>query len=65
MVSASALAGFSFVALGLVLTPGPNMAYLVSRSICQGRRAGFVSLAGVAAGFVVYMLLPPSASRPS
>lgn len=44
------------IALGLVLTPGPNMMYLVSRSLGQGRRAGLVSLAGVAAGFVVYLL---------
>ncbi|WJV54787.1 LysE family translocator [Prodigiosinella aquatilis] len=48
--------GFAFIALGLVLTPGPNMVYLISRSICQGRMAGLVSLLGVAAGFVFYML---------
>ncbi|HHT1166735.1 LysE family translocator [Klebsiella michiganensis] len=47
---------FALVALGLVLTPGPNMIYLISRSICQGRRAGLVSLGGVALGFVFYML---------
>lgn len=57
MVSLTALAAFSVVALGMVLTPGPNMAYLVSRSICQGRIAGLISLGGVALGFVVYMLL--------
>ena len=38
-----------------MLTPGPNMIYLVSRSISQGRRAGLVSLLGVAAGFGVYL----------
>jgi threonine/homoserine/homoserine lactone efflux protein len=48
---------FAAIALGMVLTPGPNMAYLVSRSICQGRLAGFVSLGGVALGFFTYMLL--------
>jgi threonine/homoserine/homoserine lactone efflux protein len=41
----------------MVLTPGPNMAYLVSRTICQGREAGLVSLGGVGIGFVVYVLL--------
>ncbi|MXG88947.1 LysE family transporter [Nocardioides sp. YIM 123512] len=41
----------------MVLTPGPNMVYLVSRSIGQGRRAGLVSLGGTAVGFVVYLLL--------
>nr|WP_232355825.1 LysE family translocator [Burkholderia vietnamiensis] len=39
----------------MALTPGPNMLYLISRSICQGRRAGLVSLGGVALGFVFYM----------
>ncbi|MDN0075548.1 LysE family translocator [Crenobacter sp. SG2303] len=47
---------FALVALGMVLTPGPNMIYLISRSLCQGRQAGFVSLGGVALGFVFYLL---------
>ena len=47
---------FALVALGMVLTPGPNMIYLISRSICQGRSAGLISLGGVALGFVFYML---------
>lgn len=55
MVDAGALLGIALVALGLVLTPGPNMVYLVSRSVAQGRRAGLVSLLGVAAGFGVYL----------
>lgn len=49
--------GFAAVALAMVLTPGPNMAYLVSRTICQGRSAGLISLGGVGIGFVVYVLL--------
>ncbi len=52
-----ALLTFSLIALGMVLTPGPNMIYLISRSICQGPRAGLISLAGVAVGFIVYMLM--------
>lgn len=32
------------------------MVYLISRSICQGRTAGLISLGGVALGFVFYML---------
>jgi threonine/homoserine/homoserine lactone efflux protein len=31
------------------------MIYLISRSLCQGRRAGLVSLGGVALGYVFYM----------
>lgn len=40
----------------MVLTPGPNMIYVLSRSICQGRSAGVISLFGVIAGFIVHML---------
>jgi threonine/homoserine/homoserine lactone efflux protein len=56
MPNTSALLGFALVSLGLVLTPGPNMIYLISRSITQGPAAGLVSLGGVALGFVFYML---------
>ncbi|MGQ2970403.1 MAG: LysE family translocator [Allorhizobium sp.] len=57
MPSLPAFLAFSLICLGMVLTPGPNMIYLVSRSICQGPMAGLISLGGVALGFVVYMLL--------
>lgn len=50
------LAGFALIALGMVLTPGPNMIYLISRSICQGPAAGLISLGGVALGFLFYMV---------
>ena len=56
MPSTSSLLGFALISLGLVLTPGPNMIYLISRSITQGPAAGIVSLGGVALGFVFYML---------
>ncbi|MFB7494634.1 LysE family translocator [Streptomyces sp. NPDC056161] len=56
MVETSGLLGVAAVALGMVLTPGPNMVYLVSRSITQGRRAGMISLGGVALGFLAYLL---------
>lgn len=56
MPHSSSLIGFALLALGMVLTPGPNMVYVVSRSICQGRRAGLVSLGGVALAFLIYML---------
>jgi len=46
---------FTGAALLMVLTPGPNMIYLISRSICQGRMAGVTSLVGVVAGFLVHM----------
>ncbi len=56
MPDAKTWIAFCLVCLGMALTPGPNMLYLVSRSICQGKWAGIVSLAGTAAGFVVYLV---------
>lgn len=46
-----------FVAVGgmLALTPGPNMVYVMSRSVSQGPRAGLTSLAGVMLGYLTYM----------
>ena len=55
MPTLTSLIAFALVALGMVITPGPNMIYLVSRSICQGPRAGLVSLGGIALGFVIYL----------
>ncbi|OSM94312.1 MULTISPECIES: LysE family translocator [Lonsdalea] len=52
----SNLVTFALISLGLVLTPGPNMIYLISRSLCQGPKAGLISLGGVALGFVFYMM---------
>jgi len=48
MPHTSALLGFALVCLGLVLTPGPNMIYLITRSITQGPAAGIVSLGDLA-----------------
>jgi threonine/homoserine/homoserine lactone efflux protein len=56
MLGAQELGWFAVAALVLVLTPGPNMIYCVSRTLCQGRMAGLVSLAGVLLGFVAHLL---------
>ena len=56
MIPFSDLVLFAGAALLMVLSPGPNMVYLISRSICQGRKAGVISLFGVVAGFLVHML---------
>lgn len=55
MPDMTSLMAFACVALGMALTPGPNMLYLISRSLCQGRAASLISLGGVALGFVFYM----------
>ncbi|MGW4446257.1 LysE family translocator [Streptomyces sp. NPDC004682] len=57
MISTAAAGGMALVELGMALTPGPNMMYLVSRSVSQGRAAGLVSLVGTGVGFLVYMTL--------
>lgn len=56
MISNSAFFVFVGAALLMALTPGPNMIYLVSRSLCQGRTAGVTSWFGVVLGFTVHML---------
>jgi len=56
MLAPQELMLFALAALLLVLTPGPNMVYCISRSLTQGPRAGLLSLAGVLAGFGVHLL---------
>jgi len=48
---------FAGAALVMVLTPGPNMMYLVSRCLCQGKGAARLSLVGVAAGFLFHLTI--------
>ena len=48
---------FAVAVLLLVLTPGPVWIYLISRTLAQGRRAGYFSLLGVLAGVVLHVLL--------
>ena len=55
MIAPHDLLIFALASLVMVLTPGPNMVYCVSRSICQDRAAGMISLCGVAVGFLVHM----------
>ena len=47
---------FAFAVLLLALTPGPVWIYLISRTLTQGRRAGYFSLIGVMAGVLVHLL---------
>lgn len=56
MIPLTDLLLFAAAAFVMVLTPGPNMVYLLSRSISQGRTAGVISLFGVVTGFFVHML---------
>ena len=47
---------FALACLALTVTPGPDMLLLASRSISQGPKAGFASLAGVQAGTYCHAL---------
>jgi threonine/homoserine/homoserine lactone efflux protein len=48
---------FVIAALILVISPGPNMIYLISRSITQGKKSGLISLAGVVCGFLFHIIM--------
>ncbi|GGJ04957.1 LysE family translocator [Paenibacillus hunanensis] len=56
MLDLTTMIGFALVALGMVCAPGPNMIYLLSRSITQGRVAGVTSLLGIMLAFTVYII---------
>jgi threonine/homoserine/homoserine lactone efflux protein len=47
---------FAPVALALLVVPGPAVLYIVTRSIDQGRTAGFVSVAGIHVGSLVHVV---------
>jgi threonine/homoserine/homoserine lactone efflux protein len=55
-LSGEKLALFAVAVALLALTPGPVWIYLISRTLAQGRRAGYFSLIGVMAGVLVHLL---------
>ncbi len=54
MIPLDSLALYALACVLLALTPGPNLMYLISRTLCQGRAAGIVSLAGTTSGLLFY-----------
>ncbi|MDR5736996.1 MULTISPECIES: LysE family translocator [unclassified Caballeronia] len=53
------ITGFAFFLVAVFLlnvTPGPDTAYIVGRSVAQGRGAGIVSALGISAGCIVHTL---------
>ncbi|MDR0228651.1 MAG: LysE family translocator [Flavobacteriaceae bacterium] len=48
---------FAIAAMVLAITPGPNMVYLISRTLSQGKKAGLISLMGVITGFLFHIVL--------
>lgn len=57
MIPLNDLLLFALASLIMVLSPGPNMIYLISRSLSQGKRAGIISLFGIICGFLFHILM--------
>ncbi len=55
MPDTSALLGFIVAALILLLTPGPGVLYVVTRSLTHGVRGGIISACGLASGVIVHV----------
>ena len=47
---------FVVACVALAVTPGPSLLYIVSRTLVQGRPAGFMSLAGTITGLLFHVL---------
>nr|WP_285294359.1 LysE family translocator [Aureimonas altamirensis] len=54
---AAALASFAVASFVLAVTPGPDMVLFLSRTIAQGRRAGFACMFGALTGIMVHTTL--------
>ena len=56
-----------FILSGLLLnvTPGPDTAYIIGRSIQMGWRGGAAAVIGISCGCLVMYLVPRSACRRS
>jgi threonine/homoserine/homoserine lactone efflux protein len=53
MPAPSTLALFALAALALIAIPGPNMVYVATRSMSEGRRSGFASALGLLTGTLI------------
>lgn len=56
MIEVSTLLLFAGACLALTVTPGPDMLLIASRSLSQGRGAGFASLVGIQLGTYCHAL---------
>jgi len=56
MLEKTAFLTFLFAAFMLNIAPGPDMLYVIGRSVGQGRKAGIVSALGIFAGCWVHIL---------
>lgn len=60
MISPPNYALFCIGALALIVSPGPDFFYVLSRGLALGARAGLFSALGIAAGLVIHTLLAAS-----
>ena len=57
MIAQKELLVFLIAAIAMSITPGPNMIYLISRSVTQGKKAGITSLSGVICAFLFHITM--------
>jgi threonine/homoserine/homoserine lactone efflux protein len=48
---------FASIIVVLALTPGPDVIYITTRGMAQGRRAALLSTVGICIGYLVYTML--------
>ena len=56
LVDPAVLAVYLVAAGAMILSPGPDTIYVLTRSVGDGRRAGLASAAGISAGVLVHTL---------
>ena len=54
MIEPARFALFVGIAWALIIVPGPDMIYVISRGIAHGRKAGMMSAVGVVCGILVH-----------
>ena len=60
MIAAATLSLFLLAALALFLSPGPNMAFVLSHGVAHGPRGGFAAAVGISAADLVHTLAAAS-----
>jgi threonine/homoserine/homoserine lactone efflux protein len=55
MPAVSTLLLFALAALALIAVPGPNMIYVATRSMSEGRRSGLASALGLETGTIIHV----------
>lgn len=54
--SLGTLAAFTLAGIILAITPGPDMTLFLGQTVANGRKAGFLSMAGACSGIIVHSL---------